>query len=499
MTPHSDRARREQSGIPGRLCRLCHLWFAVLVTPLTAQEPEPLTLERAIAVGLAQGDQARAAASARDASRWRNRAFYSRRLPQLTLGGVVPAYNRSIIEVLQDDGTTLFLPQNQTNATLTATLSQQLPLTGGELYFSSSLARLSVSGQQSFERYSSTPFEVGIRQSIFRPNTAEWDHREEAVRGDLAERQFLEAREEIALGIAERFFDVYAARVALENATRNAAVNDSLFLLNTGRFEVGRIGENDLLQSELALLRSRTQLENTRLEYDRAAAALRLALNLPLDAPVDVAATGVVPEFEADTARAVAEALKNRASVAEVSLQEVQARRRVSEAKYAQGLGATINASYGYNAVGGGLRSAYSDVLEARQFTLAVEMPLWNWGSRKETIRAAEADQDRTASLSRTTIRQTRQDAHFAALQLSQARRSLVLSAKADTVAIKRFEVAYNRYVIGRISIDNLFIAQNEKDQARTQYVVALRAYWQAHYRLRRLTLFDFATGQVIQ
>ena len=51
-------------------------------------------------------------------------------------------------------------------------------------------------------------------------------------------------------------FDAYAADVALRNADANVAVNDSLFLLSKGRYEVGKIGENDLLQSELALLRA---------------------------------------------------------------------------------------------------------------------------------------------------------------------------------------------------------------------------------------------------
>ena len=64
----------------------------------------------------------------------------------------------------------------------------------------------------------------------------------------------------------------------------------------------------------------------------------------------------------------------------------------------------------------------------------------------------------------------TAHEAHFAVLQLEQARRALALSATSDTVAAKRFEVAYNRYVIGRIGIDNLYIAQNEKDQARSRW-----------------------------
>lgn len=70
---------------------------------------------------------------------------------------------------------------------------------------------------------------------------------------------------------------------------------------------------------------------------------------------------------------------------------------------------------------------------------------------------------------------------------------------KADTVAGKRFEVAYNRSVIGRIQIDNLYVAQTEKDQALAQFVQSLRGYWQAYFRLRRVKMFDFETGNPIQ
>jgi outer membrane protein TolC len=315
------------------------------------------------------------------------------------------------------------------------------------------------------------------------------------VRADRAERQYLEAREEIALETANRFMDVYAAQVALENAAANAAANDTLYRLNQGRFEVGKIGENELLQSELVLLRARTSLDAARLTADRALAALRLALGLPASVPLDIAVPDAVPVFEADTAVAVAEALRNRAAMADVSLQDVQARRRVREAKLTNGLNATIQASYGFNATGPEMGVAYRDLLEARRFQVSVEIPLWQWGARSGNIRAAEAEREQAEHSAHAVVEQTAHEARFAALGISQARRGLELSARGDTVAQKRFEVAYNRYLIGRISLENLFTAQNEKDQARNQFVQALRNYWQAYYTLRRVTLFDFERG----
>ena len=469
----------------------------MLAAPLGAQEP--ITLARAIELAQAQGYQARAAMATREAARYRDRAFYSGMLPQLSLGGTVPSYNRSIIQVVQPDGSTLFRPQDQTNATMTATVSQKLPVFGGDFFVTSSLARVSVSGDNAFRNYSSTPISFGLRQPIRRPNTMAWDRREQPIRWEVADRQYLEAREDIALQTANLFFDAYAAQVAFNNAIKNAATNDTLFTLNKGRYEVGKIGENDLLQSELALLRSRTTLDGARLEQDRTIAALRLALNLPAGAPLEISVSSDVPDVQADTTRAVSEAMRNRSSVSDVALQEVQSKRRVTEAKLANGIGATVLASYGYNATGPEASTAYQNLQEARTFSLALSVPLIQWGSHKEGVRAAEAERERVVNLGKATLEQTAQEAHFAALQLSQARRGLALSAKGDTVAAKRFEVAFNRYIIGKIVIDNLFTAQNEKDQALNQYVQALRTYWQAYYRLRRLTLYDFVAGAPIR
>ena len=160
-----------------------------------------------------------------------------------------------------------------------------------------------MSGEQSFRTYSSTPVSFGLRQDLRRPNTSAWDRREQPIRWEVAERQYLEAREDIAIQTAALFFDAYAARVALNNAIKNAAVNDTLYTLNKGRFEVGRIGRT-ICCKELALLRSRTTLDGARLEQDRAMAALRLALNLPATQPLEIVVDTSVPEFEADTARA---------------------------------------------------------------------------------------------------------------------------------------------------------------------------------------------------
>jgi outer membrane protein TolC len=472
------------------------LW---LLGPSALHAQQVLTLQQAIDMAQRQGLQARAAASSRDAARQRDRAFNARLLPQVSLGATLPEYAREITAVLQDSGDTRFVPLQQTRQSLGLTVSQKLPFTGGDFFVQSSLQKLQVSGRDGQRPWSSTPLSVGIIQRIFRPNTLRWDSREREIQYTLSERTYLESREEIAIRTTTAFFDLYQARSSLQNATTNVAVNDTLYTLNKGRYEVGKIGENDLLQSELALLRARTSLDGAKLDYDRALATLRLALNVEPGTPLEIAVPSNVPQFEADTVLAVSQALRNRAQVTELELQDVQARRRITEARLNNSFGATVRASVGFNQTGSQVDEVYRSLLNAQRFSLAVEMPLIQWGAHRADVQAAQADRDRVVSLSRATREQTAQDAHFGALQLAQSRRQLALSAKGDTVAAKRFEVAYNRYVIGKIGIDNLYLAQNEKDQALQQFVQSLRSYWLAYYQLRRITLYDFAEGKAIR
>ncbi|MDB5231868.1 MAG: hypothetical protein JWN76_2673, partial [Chitinophagaceae bacterium] len=57
---------------------------------------------------------------------------------------------------------------------------------------------------------------------------------------------------------------------------------------------------------------------------------------------------------------------------------------------------------------------------------------------------------------------------------------------------------ARDRYVLGDLGITDLSIAFNENDQAKRDYIFALRDFWGAYYQLRYLSLYDFEQKQKI-
>jgi len=246
-------------------------------------------------------------------------------------------------------------------------------------------------------------------------------------------------------------------------------------------------------------LNARAAVDGARLERDRSESALRRLTNVHGTDTLAIVAPNQVPTIEADPDVAVREALRNSSLMQQTELDSVTAKRSETEARFRNGLTASLGAGYGMNQTSPLFGTAYASPLPKQSFRLGITIPFFQWGAGHADLQAARAEQARVASTSRQRREQLMEDARYAALQLTQSLRQLAISAKADTVASKRFEVAKNRYVIGKIGISDLFIAQNEKNQALTAYIQSLRNVWTGYYHLRRVTLYDFVTKSELQ
>jgi outer membrane protein TolC len=179
-------------------------------------------------------------------------------------------------------------------------------------------------------------------------------------------------------------------------------------------------------------------------------------------------------------------------------LNEVQSDFGVVQAKSNNRFTTTINASVGFNQTASAFGQSYQSPLGKQSLTVGVNMPVFQWGAGGAEVAAARAEAERTQANNKQSRELLMENARFAALQLQQAQRAIIVNAKADTVAEKQFDVARNRYIIGKISNTDLYQAQNDKDGAVLSYVQSLQTYWTAFYQLRRITLYDFEKKQAL-
>ncbi|RMG72362.1 MAG: TolC family protein [Bacteroidetes bacterium] len=474
------------------------LWTALLfgfLSPLCLAQSFTLSLTDCADLAREESLSGRVAllqarASARDYD-----AYLASLRPQLTLNTNLPGFRRSITDVLQDDGTTIFVPQSQTFSNASLVIDQPLLFSGGRLSVFSSLSNFTRLDNAGFSTWQSTPFAVRLTQPLFAPNRLRWERREQDLRYDLSQIAYGQSREQAAAEAVALYFDLLIAQANAQRARTNVANNDTIYQLSKGRYSVGRIAENELLQSELSLMNARTALEQAQLQALQAEQALRTYLQLPADTRLQVAIPAEVPPLAASPETVVAAALRHSSFLRQTELAMLQAERELQETRAANRFNADLTATFGLNQAGATFQDAYQNLDDQETFSLGLSIPIWQWGQGRAEVEAALARQELTRTQRNQAEQTFRNDLYFRTASLAQVRAQLEVSARSDTVASRRYEITKQRYLIGNVSIQDLFIAQQEKDQAQITHISNLRNFWVALYRLRADALYDLVQG----
>ncbi|MFN8358211.1 MAG: TolC family protein [Spirosomataceae bacterium] len=459
---------------------------------------QSLTLQDAVELAKQNSPIAKQIRASYQGDAWRYKANKASLMPQLSLGGTVPGYFRQIGSITQPDGSLLFQNYSRAFSETTLSLQQSILATGGSLRLSSGLERIDIFGNNPSSFWASSPLMLTYQQPLFKINQIKWNWQQQQIQYAQANQQQLEQLEDLSLQVTQKYFDLYISHLQLRNAEYNLSINDTIYTISKGRFGLGKIAENELLQVELGLMNARNSVEQNKLRVSVNEKQLRNLIGLQEGSSVAIVAPLAAPNIDPDPMKAIQEAHTNRSDFKGFELAENRAQMNLRSAQISRRFSADLNVSVGFNQTAPNLGDAFRNLQGSQAAFLGFTIPIANAGRNKANYEAAKNDLEATQQQINYGKNALEIEVYNAVLELKQQKASLQISAKADTIARKRYEVSKNRYLIGKIDITNLIIAQNEKDQALVSYMQALQSYWLAYYRLRRLSLYDFETNQKI-
>jgi outer membrane protein TolC len=468
------------------------LMFFISGVTLAQRQTMSLTLTQVIDIAQQQSPDALQAKNRYLGSYWQFRSFQAGFMPGLSLSATLPRYSRSIDQVTQGDGTVKFINRQQATTSVGLSLSQNLALTGGQLFMTSDLQRLDIIQNPSTVNYATNPVTIGLRQPLFKYNDFKWQRKIEPLRYQEAERKLVEDREQIALTAINMFFDLLSTQISMKVQMTNLANNDTLYKIAKGRFNIGTIAENDLLQLELQLLSAQSQVETMKLDLENKIFNLKSYLRLQNDITVELVPPTKTSGLRIDSDKAIEQAEENRSSSLAFKRRLLEAQNSVLRARANRGFSANLLALYGTNQNAPDLPGAYRNPKDLQQLTISLQVPILDWGLGKGRVKVAESNQALEQSSVEQAIIDFKQEVYLKVMQFNIQQSQVQIAAKTDTVADKRYQVTKQRYVIGKIGITDLNIAQNEKDNARRGYFNALQTFWRNYFEIRKLTLFDF-------
>jgi len=469
--------------------------FLIIGINAVAQKPVvTFSLQDAIRIAQEQSPDALMAKHRYRSSYWQFRTYRATYLPGLKFDATIPNLNRSIEAITMPDGSSDYVPRSLIDYSASLSINQRVGWTGGEVFLNTGLKQITnFYSDTTTKQFLADMVSIGFRQPIFTYNEYKWDKKIEPLKYEEAQRKYLEDNEQVAITAINRFFNLLTAQIETEIAKKNYSNYDTLYKIAKGRYNLGKIAENELLQLELNLLKADASLEQSELNYNNMLFLFKSYMRIKTDDTIRLIPPVVKTYFDIPLQRAVEEAKANTSSGLEFQRRLLQAESDVNRAKMNGRFDAQLFASFGLTQTADYIEDAYKNPLDQERVTLGISLPILDWGRARGSIRMAESNHDLVVTAVEQDKIDFEQDVYLQVMQFGMQKKQLYIAAKSDTVALKRYNVTYKRYMIGKVNdVLELNNAQIDNDNANMGYIRSLKNYWVNYYKIRKITLYDF-------
>jgi outer membrane protein len=428
---------------------------------------------------------------------WRYRNFKTRFRPQLTLSGDVPNYRHTTQAVTQPDGSIEFRQVSNLAASANLSLSQSIPQLGTSIY-----ASTSAHGIQNLNKneigFSGSPFVIGFTQPLFAYNWMKWYRKTEPMIYDEAQKRFIEDIEEIALNSTYRFFNYLTVQTDYNLAKSNLKNSQDNLMISKVKSELGQISDNDYSRIELSVLNAQKALNQATMDLKNADFELKRYIGLEQERVVDLEIPLNISFFNIDPELALSKARENRRETTYYQRRLIEADRELAQAKQSTGLSTTLRGSFGLSNSAESFFDVYKKPERDRMLRISLSIPILDWGRSASTVKLAESQRELTIYDVNKDMEDFDREVIVQIEQFSLLKDQLATAEEADNVAENGYQIALRKFQNGELSITDLNIALQEREQAKRDYIRSIRNYWVAYFRLRILTLYDFERGHNI-
>ncbi|MBE6265457.1 MAG: TolC family protein [Prevotella ruminicola] len=423
---------------------------------------------------------------------WSYRSFRAELLPAVNLSGWFLQYNRSMVEARNfDDGRISYVENNSMSNSLSLSIDQNIVSLGGKLSVQSYLYRLDQFSYDS-KIYNSRPIRLNYTQPLWAYNSLKWQKKTEPLKYENAKRAYLESMEGVAIQAVNLFFNVLSAQSTYLQSVSTLKDRQYLFEIAKKRLDLGTITKSELLQLELSLLNAQVEVNNQDLTLKSQRFRLFSYLRVFDYDSIELVLPCTIPNISISMDEIIKKALDNSTHTLQQQITQLESRKLVAQAKANRGIQMQLNSEIGFNRTANRFKDAYQCLKDNEIVGLTVALPIFDWGVSKGRVKMAEADLEVTKTQLEQAHEVFIQDLRISVLQFNMQSNQCKNALRAREIAEERYDIIKRRYETGSVTVTELNTAQQEAENARSQYIHQLQTFWTGYYNLRKATLYDW-------
>lgn len=339
---------------------------------------------------------------------------------------------------------------------------------------------------------------LSINQPLFTYNKTKLQLKELEL--DLENTKLSYAIQKLSLEktVTQFFYNVYLAQMSLSITEDEFKNTEKSFEITQNKVDAGLAAKEELYQAELNFATSKSNLQNKRVTLENYKDQFKQYIGMDLMEDIMVMTDIEANPVAVDVKKAIEFGLSSRMEIRQREIEIENSQFSLIQTKALNEFKADMNFSVGIIGDDEKLANIYQNPTNNPRFSLAFNIPLWDWGEKKARIKAQEAviksrnldfDQEKIQIV--MDIRQVGRNLQNLVNQIDIARQN-------EKNAQLTYEINLERYANGDLTSMDLNLFQTQLSEKKMSYAQSLIDYKIELLNLKVQTLFDFEANKAI-
>jgi outer membrane protein TolC len=337
-----------------------------------------------------------------------------------------------------------------------------------------------------------------VTQPLFTYNKAKMQLRELELDYENSNLSYSIQMLNLERSVSQYFYQVYMAQMSVTIARDELDKTQQSYEIIKNKVDAGLAAVEQFYQAELNLMNAKSTLQNREVELENTKDEFKLYIGMPLSEPIATLTDISVNPVNVNLENAVSYALAARMELRQRQIDLEYSHNQLVKARETNDFNGDVTLSLGLFGDNEKPANVYENPTQSPKVAVSFNIPIFDWGQRKSTIRAQEAmvksseiNLDNEKKQIEMNIRKIYRSLQNQLTQIEIARQN-------EKNAQLTYEINLERYRNGDLTSMDLKLYQNQLSEKKMSLLQAQINYKLELLNLKIQSLYDFELNQPI-
>ncbi len=339
---------------------------------------------------------------------------------------------------------------------------------------------------------------LSINQPLFTYNRTKLNLKQLELDLENAELSYAMQKLNLEKQVTQLFYNVYLAQMRLNVSQDEFANTQKSFEITQNKVTAGIAAKEELYQAELNFATSKSGVENARVTLEDTKDQFKQYIGMDIMEDMTVMSDVNFNPVVVDVNKAIQSGEKSRMEIRQREISVENSQFTLIQTKSMNEFRGDVSFSIGIIGDNEKLRDIYDTPTNQPRFSVAFNVPLWDWGEKKARIKAQEA----VIETSKLTLDQQKIQIKVDIRSVYRSLQNLVnqidIASQNEKNAQLTYEINLERYTNGDLTSMDLNLFQNQLSNKKMSYAQSLIDYKIELLNMKIQSLFDFEKNEAV-